>query len=294
MGPALAGVEILEGAPHGMEGFVAGRITRSRRGKLYIDDSTWGPEADSVESGYRVLIRSIHIFIVRTNGSEPEPDPEVPIETSSQRHASSKSTFIGFIGETPESEHFVESPIYDALEGLTEADLYPSEGNFSDEGSIRSLGNNRLRTGVPEYNPDYPHFEPPYCATVFMADIGGLESQPAQHQGAESSAATVPNANREPAPRSTERVPTGTEALVDALAALDEALAVTVTTENQEAWRIRVNGLKTRVASLWKEVNTEKDQMAEREARLVQEAARLRGESDLIDAQRLSLAHTRP
>src|SRR3954464_12420379 len=121
IGPAHAGVEILEGALQGMEGFVAGRITRSRCGKIYIDDSTWGPEADSVESGYRVPIGSIHIFIGKMDGSEPEPDPKVPIETSSRRHANSKSTFVGFIGETSESEHSVESPIYDALEGLTEA-----------------------------------------------------------------------------------------------------------------------------------------------------------------------------
>src|SRR3954471_23259125 len=86
MGPALAGVEILEGALHGMERFIAGPITRSRRGKLCIDDSTWGSEADSIESGYRVPIGSIHIFIGRIDGSEPDSDPEVPIETSSRRH----------------------------------------------------------------------------------------------------------------------------------------------------------------------------------------------------------------
>src|SRR4051812_35535363 len=83
VGPALAGVEILRGSPQSMEGFITVRITRSRRGKLYIDDSTWGPDADSVESGYRVPIGSMHIFIGRTDGSEPELDPEVPLETSS-------------------------------------------------------------------------------------------------------------------------------------------------------------------------------------------------------------------
>src|SRR3954467_15674943 len=74
VGPAHAGIEILGGALQGMEGFVSGRITRSRRGKLYIDDSHWGPEADSVGSGYRVPIGSIHIFIGKTNGSEPKTD----------------------------------------------------------------------------------------------------------------------------------------------------------------------------------------------------------------------------
>src|SRR3954471_11503183 len=98
--------------------------------------------------------------------------------------------------------------MYDASEELTKAGSYPSEGNFSDEGSIRSVGNNRLGTGTPEYNLDYPHFETPYCATVFMADIGGLESHTVQHQGAEPPAAMVPNADREPGARSTEQVPT--------------------------------------------------------------------------------------
>src|SRR3954471_17334417 len=87
VGLAHAGVEILGGALQGMEGFVSGQITRSRCGKLYIDDSTWGPEADSVGSGYRVPIGSIQIFIGKTDVSEQKPDLEVPVETSSQRHA---------------------------------------------------------------------------------------------------------------------------------------------------------------------------------------------------------------
>ena len=62
-----------------MEGFASGRITRSRRGKLYIDDSHWGPEADSLKSGYRVPIGSIQIFIAKTNRSEPKPDLEVHV-----------------------------------------------------------------------------------------------------------------------------------------------------------------------------------------------------------------------
>ena len=78
MGPAYVGVEILGGALQGMEGFISGRITRSRRGKFYIDDSDWGPEAVSVGSGYRVPIGLVHIFI------EPKPDSEVPMDTTSR------------------------------------------------------------------------------------------------------------------------------------------------------------------------------------------------------------------
>src|ERR1041385_8510773 len=113
VGPALAGVEILRGALQGMEGFVTGRITRSQRGKLCIDDSTWGPDADSVKSGYRVPIRSIHMFIAKTDGAEPEPHPDFPLETSSRRHGGSRHTLVGFIAGSPESAHSVESPMPD-------------------------------------------------------------------------------------------------------------------------------------------------------------------------------------
>ena len=70
MGPTRKGVEIQEGARCGMEGIAIGRMIRSRRGKLYIDTAAWGPEADSVESGYWVPIGSIHPFIKRADGSE--------------------------------------------------------------------------------------------------------------------------------------------------------------------------------------------------------------------------------
>src|SRR4051812_969439 len=72
VGPALAGVEILRGALQDMEGFVIGRITRSRSGMLYIDDATWGPEDDFTESGYQIPVGSIHLFIGGLNSSEPE------------------------------------------------------------------------------------------------------------------------------------------------------------------------------------------------------------------------------
>ena len=38
-------------------------MTKSRRGKLYINDSGWGPEADSIEFGDRVPFGKIHVLI---------------------------------------------------------------------------------------------------------------------------------------------------------------------------------------------------------------------------------------
>src|SRR3954471_4317044 len=116
VGPAHVGVEILGGARQGMEGFFSGRITRSRRGKLYIDASHWGPEADSLKSGYRVPIGSIQIFIAKTNRSEPKPDLEVRVETSSRQQAGSRHTFVGLVTGSSEPAHSVESLTNDTSE----------------------------------------------------------------------------------------------------------------------------------------------------------------------------------
>lgn len=148
MGPPLIGVQILEGDLQGMEGFVARRITRSRRGNICIDDSTWGPEADSIESGYRVQIGSIHIFIGLTDRAEPEPDPEAFTEGLSrlpampyglknaavtyqqisdsqgmgQPSTAPHHAFVGFIGGSPEPEHAIEIPTHGDIENLSDDD----------------------------------------------------------------------------------------------------------------------------------------------------------------------------
>ena len=53
----------MEGKFKGLEGYAVGRMTKSRRGRIYIDDAGWGPEADSIEYGYRVPFGGIHVFI---------------------------------------------------------------------------------------------------------------------------------------------------------------------------------------------------------------------------------------
>ena len=39
----------MKGSFAGIKGYTVGRMTKSRHGKLYINDAGWGPEADSVE-----------------------------------------------------------------------------------------------------------------------------------------------------------------------------------------------------------------------------------------------------
>ena len=71
------GLMILEGKLKGLEGYAVGRMTKSRRGKLYIADAGWGPEAGSIEYGYRVPFGGIHVFISKIG----EPGPELDICT---------------------------------------------------------------------------------------------------------------------------------------------------------------------------------------------------------------------
>ena len=71
------GFEFLKGSFEGLKGYIVGWMTKSRRGKLYIDDAGWGPEAGSVEYGYRVPFgaytfssaRSVNRALSRTSAS---------------------------------------------------------------------------------------------------------------------------------------------------------------------------------------------------------------------------------
>ena len=51
MGLSHDGFEFLKGNFEGTKGYAVGRMTKSRRGKLYIDDAGCGPEASSIEYG---------------------------------------------------------------------------------------------------------------------------------------------------------------------------------------------------------------------------------------------------
>ena len=74
MGLSHDGFEFLKGSPEGLKGYVVGRMTKSRRGKLYIDNAGWGPEAGSIEYGYRAPFGGIHVFIGKIGELGPEPD----------------------------------------------------------------------------------------------------------------------------------------------------------------------------------------------------------------------------
>ena len=97
------GFEFLKGSFEGLKGYAVGRMTKSRRGKLYIDDAGWGPEAGSIEYGYRVPFGGIHVFIGKIGEPGPEPDICTDLVETAQRAQSArvkpamKHAFVGVI-----------------------------------------------------------------------------------------------------------------------------------------------------------------------------------------------------
>src|SRR6187401_1336882 len=79
------GFEFLMGSFEGFKGYTVGRMTKSLRGKIHIDDARWGPEADSIEYGYRVPFGSIQVFIGKIGEPGPEPDTLPNIVEPAQR-----------------------------------------------------------------------------------------------------------------------------------------------------------------------------------------------------------------
>ena len=68
------GFKFLEGKFEGLKGYVVGRMIKSRRGKLYIDNASWGPDAGSIEYGHGVPFGGNHVFIGKIGEPGPEPD----------------------------------------------------------------------------------------------------------------------------------------------------------------------------------------------------------------------------
>ena len=104
----------MKGNFEGLKGYAVGRMTKSRRGKLYIDDESWGPEAGSIEYGYQVPFGGIHVFIGRIGESGPESDIHTNLIERAQRARTTrvqsvmKHAFVGCIHDGEYSEGLVD------------------------------------------------------------------------------------------------------------------------------------------------------------------------------------------
>ena len=128
MGLSHDDFKFLEGRFEGLEGYAVGRMTKSRRGKLYIIDVGWGPEAGLIEYGYWVPFGGIHVFIGKIGELGPEPDICTDLVEMAQRARSTrvkpamKRAFVGVIhggGHEDGSGSGSETVIYSGDESST-------------------------------------------------------------------------------------------------------------------------------------------------------------------------------
>ena len=159
-------------------------MTKSHRGKLYIDDAGWGPEAGSIEYGYRVPFGGIHVFIGKIGEPGPDPDICTDLVETAQRARSArvkpvmKRAFVGVIhgGEAEDrSESGGETVVYSGDESST-----------GETESLYELQDGRIGGCSDGDNIPDP-FDLPIWVAIFMAG-----TQPALHSS--TAAATAAGA----------------------------------------------------------------------------------------------------
>ena len=160
------GFRFLEGRFEGLEGYAVGQMTKSHRGKLYIDDAGWGPEAGSIEYRYRVPFGGIHVFIGKIGKPGPEPDICTDIVETAQRarparvQPAMKRAFVGVI-------HGAESEVRSASGGETVV-YSDDESSTGETESLYQLQDGRIGGCSDGDSIPDPH-EPPNRVAIFMA-----------------------------------------------------------------------------------------------------------------------------
>src|SRR6187401_100285 len=172
VGPPHDGFEFLKGSFEGIKGYAVGRMTKSHRGRIYIDDAGWEPEADSIEYGYRVPFGGIHVFIGKIGEPGSEPDIFSNIVEPAQRARSAriqpamKRAFVGAI-------HGVQAE--DRSDSGGETVVYSDDESSSGETESLYLLRDDRSGGISDGDSIPDPFDPPNRVAVFMA---GSQSTP--------------------------------------------------------------------------------------------------------------------
>src|SRR3954466_8293054 len=191
------GFEFSKGCFKELKGYAVGRMTKSRRGKIYIDDAGWGPEAGSIEYGYRVPFGGIHVFIGKIGEPSPELDICTDIIETAQRvrparvRPAMKRAFVGVIhgGSHEEESVYDETVVYSGDEsstGETESLYQVQEGRIgggSDGDSIPDPSDLPSRVGIFMAGTQAAHYSSTTAAIVSgstAAGAGGSVRPPAQ------------------------------------------------------------------------------------------------------------------
>ena len=171
MGLSHDGFKFLKGGFDGLKGYVVGRMTKSRRSKLYIDNAGWGPEADSIEYEYQVPFGGIHVFIGKIGEPAPEPDICTDIIETAWRASSSpvqpeeRHVFVGVV----HGSRYEDGPVSDG-----ETVVCSDDESSGETESLYQLQDGRIEEGSEGNSiPNSPGL--PNRAAIFMT---GTQSVP--------------------------------------------------------------------------------------------------------------------
>ncbi|KAI4972727.1 hypothetical protein ZWY2020_003652 [Hordeum vulgare] len=239
-------------------------MTRSRRGITYIDNQRWGPEANSIESGYRVPFGKTNIFIDMIGSSVPEPDISTDIVEPARYVRPvitpnlTRPVFVGFMQGSEEPEHL-------ATQETTPVNS-DDESSMGDSDSIRSLDGDGLGGLSLAMDPEVLDRTRRQIA-IYMAGA----TQPTQNlTGGDGTGET----SRSPA-----------AVLVNLAAEITRLMATPLTPENQEEINAEVAKLREAVAKAHQDAEMESARIETRQAQIAAERMRLNTDNWRLERQ---------
>ncbi|KAI5000110.1 hypothetical protein ZWY2020_004699 [Hordeum vulgare] len=239
-------------------------MTWSRRGIAYIDNQRWGPEANSLESGYRVPFGKINVFIGMIGSSVPESDISSDIvEPARYVHPVitrnlTRPVFVGFTQGSEEPEHA-------AAQEVTPVNS-DDESSMGDSDSIQSLHGDGLGGLSLAMDPEILDRTRRQIA-IYMAGA----TQPAQNPaGGDGTGGTSTSASA---------------VLVDLAAEITRLMSTPLTPENQEEINAELAKLREAVAKAHQDAETESARMENRQAQITAERMRLNTDNWRLERQ---------
>ncbi|KAE8798579.1 putative non-inhibitory serpin-10 [Hordeum vulgare] len=161
MGQKHGGVDFLKGPLPRIKGYVIRVITMSRCGKIYIDDSNWGPKDGSIEYVYQIPFGKIHICKIGASGPETDMCTDIlepaRCKLIERVQTGRKHIFVGFTQGVQIADNSMTSG-----DTLVSHDGEPSNGKTE---LMCPLFDSRLGGGID----DWEFIDTPCQVVVYMA-----------------------------------------------------------------------------------------------------------------------------
>ncbi|KAI4972383.1 hypothetical protein ZWY2020_003308 [Hordeum vulgare] len=227
-------------------------MTRSRRGKYYINNLLWGPEAGSIESGYRIPFGKISVFVGMIGLPMPEPGTSSDIVEPARYVRPVMTPNLTrpiFVGFTQGSEEPEQSATQETTPVNTD-----DESSMGDSDSIQSLHGGYLGGLSLAMDPEVLDRTRRQIA-VYMAAATQPSPNPAGGDG-------TGETSRSPA-----------AILVDLAAEITRLMATPITPENQDVVNTELTKLRVGVAKAQRDAEVEAARIETRQAQITAEIA---------------------